>query len=186
MPKRTIAVAIGILFVAILAVIRVASHALVEASIAGDGWGYFNRAFYIHEFGKLPPLTIQPVGYSIVLSKLATFGKEGLLQASVGIQQILDLAIVLALAYFGFVLSSKISFKSTRIAFILGCLSLLLIQPFTARLSNSLYTETSVMALSFLGVGLFSLLVSRCFSHWAVETVITILGGGRQWALHPQ
>ena len=177
MPKRKIVVALGILLVGILAGIRIACHALAEATIAGDGWGYLDRALYIHELGKLPPLTIQPVGYSIALSKLAPFGKEGLLQASTRIQQILDLATVLALGCFGFVLSAKIALKSTRIVFILGCLSLLLIQPFTAKLSNSLYTETSVMALSFLGVGLFSLLITRGFRYWPVETVITVLGG---------
>jgi hypothetical protein len=168
---------IVILVIVILLAVRLATHALAVPSISGDGWGYIDRAFYIHDHGKLPPLAIHPVGYSIALSKLAFLGKEILPIVTIRIQQILDLAVISILVAFSWLLSLKISNKFYRNLFLSLSCFFLLIQPFTAKLSNSLYTESSVMALCFVGLGIFTFYISRVFHHWAVGLLVAVPGG---------
>ena len=148
----------ALLIIAIaLTLTRVACHSIAEPSIAGDGWGYLNRAIFIHEQGKLPPLHIQPVGYSIALAKLIFLGKENLLNITTEIQQAFDFVTIFILAVFSFSLSKRLPHAATRTIFVLSCLALLLLQPFTAKLSSSLHTEPVVMFLSFIGVTCLSL-----------------------------
>lgn len=69
-----------------------------EASLVGDAPGYLNRAEEIVRTGRLPALTVQPNGYSILLAPFVQGQASRAPAAVVRVQQLLDFVIVFALA----------------------------------------------------------------------------------------
>src|SRR5262245_2370849 len=131
-------IAIWVGFIVLLLVLR--SLVLLLASTgelgSGDGPGYFNSALHLIETTKLPPLRIQPHGYPILISPIiAAFNQHPVLAVQI-FQVFLDVGLVAVLAAIAW---KMLAARSVVLAgLIVAAVS---IQPFTATMTNSLYTE---------------------------------------------
>jgi hypothetical protein len=153
---------------ATLLVMRLAFLLFSPAGLSGDAFGYVQGAQTIIDTGSLPPLQLQPRGYSILIAPLLFASGEGIAQAVLVINSIMDCSVVAILLH-----SAKYMFplQNQRNVRLL-CWLVATIQPFTAEMVNSVYTETAVMFLDFLGVWL--LFTSSSFVRRACG--LTLLG----------
>jgi hypothetical protein len=140
-----------------------------EASLSGDSPGYLARAETIVRTGRLPMLTVQPNGYSILLVPFLRRQAESTAVNIVRFQQLLDLIIVFALAWY----ARSVFRGKSRLVFFAVAASLLL-QPFTGTMASSVYTEQMVMFGSFIG---FMLVVFGLRNGFRNTRVFCLLAG---------
>jgi hypothetical protein len=135
---------LSILF--LLLTFRLGVYLHAEVSVVGDGAGYLARAKELVSTGRLPALTLQPNGYSILL---APFLQTDLQRTAILVgrwQQLLDLGIVLALIGYAVLV---MGWRHKIVLFAMS--AFLLLQPFTGTMSAMIYTEQMVMFGSFIG-----------------------------------
>lgn len=137
---------IPLLILFLLVAFRLGVYLHGEPSVVGDAAGYLTRAEDLVRTGRLPPLTVQPNGYSILL---APFLQSDLQRTAIVVgrwQQLLDLAIVLVLIWYAALVLGR---RNKMVLF--AVTAFLLLQPFTGTMSAMLYTEQVVMFGSFIG-----------------------------------
>jgi hypothetical protein len=127
------------------------------AGLSGDAFGYVQTAQHIIDSGRLPPLTAQPMGYSILIAPLLFASGAGIARAVVVMNSLMDCSVVAILLH-----SAKRLFpfpyqRNVRLL----CWLVAIIQPFTAETVTSVLTETPVMFFNFVGIWL--LFASRSF-----------------------
>lgn len=137
------ALLIGIL---LLLLFRLLVYLHGEATLGGDSPGYLARAEAIVRTGRLPDLTVQPNGYSILLAPFLQGQPESTAKVVVRLQQVLDLVIVFALAWY-----AKNVLRGRSRLVLLAVVAALLLQPFTGTMASSVYTEQVAMFGSFIG-----------------------------------
>jgi len=134
------------LALSLLLVLRLSAYLHVEASPVGDAPGYLNRAEEIVRTGRLPELTVQPNGYSILLAPFVQGQAERAPAVVVRLQQLLDFVIVFALAWY----AQRILRGRSRFV-LFAVVAALMLQPFTGTMASMVYTEQVVMFGSFFG-----------------------------------
>jgi hypothetical protein len=135
---------------ATLLVVRLAFLLFSPAELSGDAFGYVQRAQTIIDTGKLPPLFVQPTGYSILIAPLLFASGAGIARTVLVMNSLMDCSVVALLLY-----SAKRVFplpfqRNARLL----CWVVAAFQPFTAEWVASVLTETPVMFFDFVGIWL--------------------------------
>lgn len=156
----------------LLVLLRITTYLHTGFSISGDGVSYMKTAIFIGHHRILPPLSIQPNGYSWLLSWFDVHkDPTGALHRIGRVQQLLDFSIVIALCW----LARKVLGKS-NLLLLTGAWALILTQPFTGIWSRTIYSEEAVTFLTFAGLLALSFFVFNRQSK-AVALAGTILAG---------
>jgi hypothetical protein len=143
------------------------------ATISGDAHGYVYRAEYINDTLRLPPVGVQPIGFSIFLAPLIGFFGSQLPKFILILHLFLDLAIMAMLAHYCRTLFPGPERRNLRFCMY----ALLIFQPFTATLANAVYTEQSAAFLMFYAVWLLGKFMSDGkWSHWLLYPATVLLG----------
>lgn len=147
--------------------LRLLTYFSTDIGLSGDGYGYLARAEFIRNNFKFPDLSVQPIGYPLILSFLIQPDKTATIDHIARIQQLIDFMIVLSLIYF-----SKITLEKRFPLFFLGLSILFALQPFTALMASSLYTEQMISFFSFFGFLLI------CTSTYKSNYIMSYIIGG--------
>lgn len=120
-------------------------------ALSGDGPGYLDAARHFGDTGTLPFLRIQPHGYPVFIAPIvATFSENSIVAVQI-VQALLDLALV---ALLGTIAWRALAGYSSLFA---GLVMVgVLVQPFTATMTSSLYTETVNMFLLTVSLVFFA------------------------------
>jgi hypothetical protein len=143
--------------IATLLIVRFAFLVFSQAGMSGDAFSYVQAAQTIIDTGKLPPLYVQPSGYPLLVAPLLFFSGPEIGRVVLFMNSMMDCAVVAILLY----CTKKIFPYSDQRSARFLCWLLVIIQPFTAVMVNSAYTETPVMFFNF--VGMWLLFTSRRF-----------------------
>jgi hypothetical protein len=116
--------------------------------VSGDGQGYIDAARHIASTWQLPPLRVQPHGLPIILTPLVALFGPSVERPLLWLHVAMDSAILCAMI----ALTYRI-FSNTRhfVLRFITCLAILL-QPFTATMATSVYSEQSCQFLIFFGI----------------------------------
>jgi hypothetical protein len=117
--------------------------------LSGDAFGYLNVAKTIIDTGKLPAVGVQPRGYPMLIAPLLAGGLE-IDRAVLVMNAVTDCSIIALLLWTA---NSILPGPGNRNQRLLCCL-LAAIQPFTAEMVSSVYTETPTMFFVFVGMWL--------------------------------
>ncbi|MFM7370009.1 MAG: hypothetical protein ACKO2Z_19910, partial [Sphaerospermopsis kisseleviana] len=89
---------------------RLYTYFSTQIGLSGDAYGYLDKAEFIRNNFKFPYLSVQPIGYPLILSLLLKSDKLSTAFYIARIQQLMDFAIVITLIYFARItLAKKIS-----------------------------------------------------------------------------
>lgn len=118
------------------------------AELSGDAHGYVSAAQHILATGQLPPLRVQPHGLSVLLAPLLAVSGSAIADAVLWAQVAMDTAVVVTLLLF-----VRRFFAGPQFALLrsVACLTII-VQPFTATMISSVYTEQVCQFLIFFGV----------------------------------
>lgn len=138
-----------------------------EMEVSGDATNYLRGLQHIISTGELPPLSAQPVGYSVFLSvfHFHSMGPE-ILYIELA-QKMMDIVVVGVLIFISLE-ATKNSNHMLRAAM----LALIILQPFTSTMMKSIYTEQSAMFFTFLG------LFFSCYLFPRTRKVLFLISGG--------
>ncbi|MFN9934299.1 MAG: hypothetical protein ACK55R_15245 [Cyanobacteriota bacterium] len=117
-----------------------------EVALGGDSPGYLARAEEIVLTGRLPVLTVQPNGYSILLAPILQGQPLRTAMVVVRLQQLLDFLIVFVLAWY-----AQQVLRGRSLFLVFAVVASLVLQPFTGTMASSVMTEQVVMFGSFIG-----------------------------------
>lgn len=129
---------------------------LSPTGLSGDAFGYVNVARTIINSGKLPELGVQPRGYSLLIAPFVAADLE-IDRAVLIMNAALDVSIIALLLWTARSILPEPGHRRARLL----CWFLATIQPFTAQMVTSAYTETPTMFLVFVGSWL--LFIPRTF-----------------------
>jgi hypothetical protein len=119
--------------------------------LSGDGPGYLGVAVHLTQTGTLPPLRFQPHGYPILISPIVAAFNERPAVAVQVVQALLDAGLVASLSVIAWKTLARYS------VLVAGLMTVaVIIQPFTATLADSLYTETANTILLTASLLLFA------------------------------
>src|SRR5262249_35599744 len=149
MPRPGQQTAVNVAIAASLLIGRLGFLLFNPTGLWGDAFGYVNAAQTVLDTGKLPPLSVQPFGYLILLVLPLASGLD-IGRVVLVLNALMDCSII-ALLFWS---SSRILAKPGDRGRRLSCWLLATIQPFTAEMVNSAYTETPTMFFVFVGVWL--------------------------------
>ena len=138
--------------IALLLMIRLLVLLLaVGPVLSGDGYGYYSVATNIVQSFSLPPLRIQPHGYPVLISPIIlAFSDNPIISVQI-FQVFLDVILVGTL---GVLVWKSLVVHSVAIAMI--AVIAIVIQPFTATMTTSLYSESLNTSLLTISVILFA------------------------------
>src|SRR5262245_20445469 len=135
---------------AMLLVMRLAFLLFSPAGLSGDAFGYVQGAQTIIDTGRLPPLLVQPTGYSVLIVPLLFASGAEIARAVLLMNSMMDCSVVAILLHCAKNIFPLPNQRSARLL----CWFVAIIQPFTAEMVNSVYTETAVMFFDFVGIWL--------------------------------
>ena len=121
---------------------------LAPTGIVGDAVGFVSAAQTIVDSGKLPALWIQPRGYPLLIAPLLMARSIEIDRAVLITNALMDVSIVALLLWTAKRILPGPNDRCPRLL----CWLLVAIQPFTAEMVNSVYTETPTMFFVFVGV----------------------------------
>lgn len=147
-------------------IFRIYAILLSPTGLSGDAVGYVSRAEYIAENFRLPPVKVQPIGFSILLTPIYKVFGDRLPQFILYLHLSLDLLIIATLLVFCKKLFLHPAYQ--RLRFIVS--ALLIFQPFTATLVNAVYTEQIITFLMFYGTCLLGCYIT--YSTWNIYIMI--------------
>jgi hypothetical protein len=145
------------MLMAILLVVRLVFLLFSPAGLFGDALSYVQAAQTIIDTGKLPPLFIQPRGYSILIAPLLLASGSGVARSVLVMNSLMDCSVVAILLHIAKRVFPLPYQRNARLV----CWVVATIQPFTVEMVHFAYTETPVMFFNFVGIWL--LFVSRSF-----------------------
>jgi hypothetical protein len=122
---------------------------LSPTGLAGDAAEYVRAARIVIDSGKLPALYVQPRGYSLLIVPLVASGQE-IDRAVLLMNALMDTSIVALLLWTANRLLPERQDRGLRLV----CWLLVAIQPFTAEMVSSVYSETPTMFFVFVGAWL--------------------------------
>lgn len=135
------------LIIVFLLLFRLYTYFSTQIGLSGDAYGYLDNAEFIRNNFKFPYLSVQPIGYPLILSLLLKSDKLSTAFYIARIQQLMDFAIVITLIYFARITLAK------KYPFYFLILSITFaLQPFTGTMASSIYTEQMVAFFSFFGL----------------------------------
>ena len=123
---------------------------LSPTEVVGDGVGYLSAAQTIVGSGKLPALVSQPRGYSLFIAPLLMARGIEIDRAVLIMNALMDISVVGLLFWIAKRVLPEPKNRCPRLL----CWLLVAIQPFTAEMVTSFYTETPTMFFVFVGVWL--------------------------------
>jgi hypothetical protein len=103
-----------------------------EVALGGDSPGYLARAEEIVRTGRLPVLTVQPNGYSILLAPILQGQPLRTAMVVVRLQQLLDFLIVFVLAWY-----AQQVLRGRSLFLVFAVVASLVLQPFTGTMACS-------------------------------------------------
>jgi hypothetical protein len=139
--------------------------ASIHGQANGDGPGYLAVANSVVDTGLLPPLRVQAHGFGVLLAPFVLLAGEHVVWLVQALQIGFDLAVVILLGRFTWMLMSE---SPAQVRFLTCCL--VLIQPFTATMTPAIYTEP-LLALLFC-VATFLLARGPGRSGWLVACLV--------------
>lgn len=140
--------AFGYVALVALAVARVSIILTARAGMSGDAFGYVENAKYIEQTGRLPAIGVHAYGFPLLLSPLTAIASDFLPQAVLWVHCAMDVLVVATLVH---LIWTRFYSSSNAWPAITMC-TLIIVQPFTATMLNSVYPDQSCGFLVFFSV----------------------------------
>jgi hypothetical protein len=129
----------GTLFLVALFILRMYVLLASPAGLSGDAIGYAAKAHLIAHSGRLPPLSLQPFGFPVLLAPLTIAAGDALPRAVLWIHCLMDALVVFTLVSATYRIFQSPSHKWIRTALS----ALILLQPFTASMASTVNADHS-------------------------------------------